>query len=432
MNESSPLPLKTKYGRLFKSLNLCIPILMGIFIFFNPYHHMTAIQEISFYGSVLILLTLILLKKTDFSFQTPLSIPFFLFLLWSFYDLFFALNKENSIHDIYAHLIKYFIVFYLLFNFFKTKERLLILIWTIVISTAIYSVWMMVSFYVVSGKAFSTKLGLFMDEIPSNIIGIPTLFAMLLSIYQLTKERIVYRKIILAICLCATAIATLATQTRGTILAMFVSLLLSFPKNKKTITAIFLFLAVAVILMPVKDILTPHAIIDRIHIMDDRINAWYCFGEMLKDHPLTGIGFGMQTYFDESLLNKYNERVPIQYRQTDFVMAPHNLVIDIAVRVGIVGLLFFFYIIFVFGKMGRQIIKSGKDDFTGHWGLCFVATFIAIFIQGLFENTLSGPPAIILYTIMAMMTILWHLNAKPIIQDQYATAKYFSNGVISE
>jgi O-antigen ligase len=280
---------------------------------------------------------------------------------------------------------------------------------------------MMVYFYVVLGNALSTRLGLFMDEIPPNIVGISTLFAMLLSIYQLTKERIAYRKIILAICLCATVIATLATQTRGTILAMFVSLLLSFPKNKKTLTVIILFLVIAILLMPVKSRLTPHAISDRISL-DARTNAWYCFGEMVKDHPLTGIGFGMQTYFDENLLNKYNERVPIQYRQSDPVKAPHNLVVDIAVRVGIVGLLFFFCIIFVFGRMGRQIIKSGKDDFTGHWGLCFVAAFVAVFIQGLFENTMSGPPAIILYVIMAMMTILWRLNAESDIQRQYATA----------
>jgi O-antigen ligase len=129
----------------------------------------------------------------------------------------------------------------------------------------------------------------------------------------------------------------------------------------------------------------------------------------------------MQTYFDENLLNKYNERVPIKYRQADPLKAPHNLVVDIAVRVGIVGLLFFFYIIFVFGRMSLQIIKSGKDDFTGHWGLCFVATFVAVFIQGLFENTMSGPPAIIFYTIMAMMTILWRLKAESDIQGQHAT-----------
>jgi hypothetical protein len=41
-----------------------------------------------------------------------------------------------------------------------------------------------------------------------------------------------------------------------------------------------------------------------------------------------------------------------------------------------------------------------------------MAAFVAVIIQGMFENTLSGPSAIVLYIIMAMMTILWHLNRK--------------------
>ena len=180
----------------------------------------------------------------------------------------------------------------------------------------------------------------------------------------------------------------------------------------------FVFLVIAVVLMPVRERLTPHAVIERIRIMDDRINAWYCFGEMVKDHPLTGIGFGMETYYDESLLNKYNEKVPIKYRQAEPLKAPHNLVVDIAVRLGLVGLGFFFYTLFEFFRMGRHVIKKGTDDFFGHWGFCLMVALIALFIQGLFENTMSGPPAIIFYTIMAMMTILWHLKKKQEISSQ--------------
>jgi hypothetical protein len=60
--------------------------------------------------------------------------------------------------------------------------------------------------------------------------------------------------------------------------------------------------------------------------------------------------------------------------------------------------------------MGWRTIKYGKDDFIRRWGLCLMAAFVAVFIQGMFENTHSGPPAIVLYAIFAMMTILWHLN----------------------
>ncbi|MGC9977263.1 MAG: O-antigen ligase family protein, partial [Syntrophales bacterium] len=388
-----------------------IPILVGMFIFLNPYPHVTAIKEITFYGSSLILLTLIFLRKEEFSLRTPLSIPFLLFVLWSFCGLFFALNKGNSIHDFFAHLIKYLVIFYMLFNFFATNKRLLILIWTIIISTAIYSAGMVIDFYVMRGYNLLTKLGLYTDgqhEISSNVIGITTLFGLLLSLYQLTKEEILYRKIVLTICVCATAIATLATQTRGTILAMMISLLLSLPGNKKTLLFFLLFLTLVIIVMPVKNVITPSAIIDKIH-QDDRVKIWYSFVEMAIDHPITGIGFGMQTYYDENLLNKYNEKVPAKYKQATPLKAPHNLIIDIAVRVGFVGLALFFYIIFVFGRMSWRMIKSRKDDFIRHWGLCFLAAFIAVFIQGLFENTMSGPPVIILYTIWAMTAILWRL-----------------------
>jgi O-antigen ligase len=403
-----------KNRKISALLNICIPILVGMFIFLNPYPHVTAIKEITFHGSVLLLLALIFLKKEEFSLRTPLSIPFLLFVIWGFFGLFFALNKGNSIHDFFVHLIKYLLIFYLLFNFFATKERLLILIWTIIISTALYSAGMLIDFYVVQGYSLSTKLGVYIGgqrEIPSNIIGISTLFGLLLSLYQLTREGILYRKIILTICVCATAVATLATQTKGAILAMIVSLLLSFPRNKKTLLFFFLFLALVILVMPVKHILTPDAFIGKIR-SDTRINIWYNHLEMVKDYPITGIGFGMQTYLDENLLNKYNEKVPAKYRQQTPYAAPHNLLVDVAVRTGLVGLALFLYIIFKFFQVSWQIIRSGKDDFIRHWGLCFLAAFVAVFIQGQFENTMSGPPAIILYTTFAMMVILWNIQSQ--------------------
>ncbi|MGZ3594261.1 MAG: O-antigen ligase family protein [Syntrophales bacterium] len=421
MNGASLLS-QVKKRQIFELLNMGIPILVGMFIFLNPYPHVTAIKEISFYGSALLLLTLIFLRKTDFSLRTPLSIPFLLFVIWSFCDLFFALNKGNSTHDLFAHLIKYLVIFYLLFNFFATKERLLILVWTIIISMAIYSAGMLIDFYVMQGYDVSTKLGVYVDgqhEIPSNIVGISTLFGLLLSLYQLTKEKIFYRRIVLTICVCATAIATLATQTRGAILAMIVSLLLSFPRNRKTLFFFFLFLGAVILVMPVKNQITPSSLIDKI-ISDDRVRIWYCFAEMIKDHPITGIGFGMQTYDDKDLINKYNERVPANYRQAEPQTAPHNLLVDITVRTGIIGLISFLYIISVFSQMGWRIIKYGSDDFIRHWGLCLLASFVAVFIQGQFENTMSGPPAIILYTIWGAMAILWRLNAEQHINIPHA------------
>jgi O-antigen ligase len=399
--------------RLFTIFNKTLPVLLGIIVFFNPLPNLTAIHEISFYLSLAILTFLLIFKKTGFSLNTPLSLAFGLFVLWSFFGLFFALNKENSINDFYAHLIKYLILFYLVFNYYNSKDRFLSLVWTIVISTSLYGLGMLLYFYLISGNPFSTRLGLFMGgEIPTNLIGILTLFALLLALRHIAEAGTKFQKVVLLVCLFILTVATLATQTRGTVLAMVIALFLMFFtfKNKKLMLIFFLFLSITIFLMPIKSKLTPDELSIKIkgEATEYRVKIWRAFGEMIKDYPLTGIGYGMQTYFDENLLNKYYARVPLVPR----VKAPHNLFIDVAVRTGLVGLAFFCYILASFIWMGWKLIRYGENHFIREWGLCLMAAFVAIIIQGMFENTLSGPSAIVLYIIMAMMTILWHLNGR--------------------
>ena len=100
---------------------------------------------------------------------------------------------------------------------------------------------------------------------------------------------------------------------------------------------------------------------------------------------------------------------------------PHNMLVSTTARLGLVGLALFLYITFTFVRMSWVTIKHGKDDFIKSWGLCITATFIAFFIQGMFEEATSHVPAIVLYTMFAIMTVLWHINSdldSQILQDQ--------------
>ena len=126
--------------KIFTILTLSVPVLMGIFIFFNPFPHTTAIKEICFYSSFFIVLVLIYFKKIDFSFKSPLTLPFVLFTAWVFIGLFFALDKENSIHNFRAHLLNYLVLYYILINFFNSRKRLHGLSWIMIISATIFSI----------------------------------------------------------------------------------------------------------------------------------------------------------------------------------------------------------------------------------------------------------------------------------------------------
>ena len=400
---------------------------MGIFLFFTPFSHTTAIKEICFYLSFFIVLILICFNKINFSFKSPITLPFALFTIWAFIGLFFALYKENSIHDFYAHLLKYLAIYYIIINFFNSGKRLIILSWIIIISATIFSIGGLGYFYLVLGNNILTTRMTF-QETSINIIGFVSIFALLLSVHLIPRTDLLYKKILLLISLTVTSIVTVMTLSFGTLLGMILSILVLFPKNKKIVFLTFLLLAIVSVIItlkfsPAKSRFSANFIQNKLQ-NEERIKIWRTYFEIIKDYPISGIGFDMDDMWrDQSLWDKYSARIPSKFRTTT-KWVPHNILLSITVRLGLVGLGLYFYIIFVFVRMSWMVIKHGKDDVIKSWGLCIIAAFVAWFIKGMFEPALSHVPAIINYTIFAMMTILWGLNSEPgyqILQDQQHT-----------
>jgi len=86
------------------------------------------------------------------------------------------------------------------------------------------------------------------------------------------------------------------------------------------------------------------------------------------------------------------------------------MLFSIAVRLGLVGLALFLYIIFVFGKMCMQSIKEGKDCLIKSWGCCIGSAFVGFFMIGIFEPSFSHLQETVFFSILSMITIVWRLN----------------------
>ena len=409
------MPMKYFHGESipFKILAGGIPVLLGIYMAINPFPHKTAIENISFYSSVLFASILVAAGKRPLRFRNPLTLPFALFAVWSAVGLCFALDFTNSLHDLYAHLIQYLILLYLIVNFFRTERYLTILIGIVIFSGAVFALWAMTAFYIIQGFPLDTKLGLTsLDELSSNIIGILTLFPAVLALGWIMVEKNRYRRAAAFVCIAILGMATLATMARSALFAMAAALAIMIPlllRNRRIFLSIVILLVLAVATMPVKERFTPTDFMDKVKATD-RFSIALTYIEMVKDYPLTGIGFGMEAYGEKGLLEKYHARLPVEYRQQVPARAPHNSLIDVAVRTGLPGLGLFLYIIYSFVRMGIGLIKTGGSPYVREWGRCLLASFAALFIQSLFENTLSGPPAVALFAVMAMMAALWHLE----------------------
>jgi O-antigen ligase len=299
-------------------------------------------------------------------------------------------------------------------NFFNSDKRLIILSWIIIVSATIFSIGGLGYFYLVLGNNILTERMTF-QETSINIIGFVSIVAFLLSVHLFPRSDILYKKILLLISITVTSILTVRTLSLGTLLAMILSLLVLFPKNKKTVFLISLLLVVVLAITtltfaPTKSRLSADFLQNKLK-NSHRIQIWHTYLEIIKEYPVSGIGFDMgDMWHDQIFWGKYSARIPSKFRT--FTNHPHNILISITVRLGLVGLGLFFYIIFVFIRMSWIVIKNGKDDFIKSWGLCITAAFVAWFIKGMFEPALSHIPAIINYTIFAMMTILWKLNSE--------------------
>lgn len=396
---------KFKQETIMELMKLIVRVFIGIFIFLNTFHYATSVEETCFYVSFLIAIILATSHKIDFSFESPLTLPFVFFVSWAMINLFFALNKENSIIDIYGHLLKNLVFYYILINFFNSRSRLVSLAWYFVISAAAYSIAFMVYFYLVLGNSLSIlfRIHPYLDYL--------YVFAFLLSLQLLSGETKIMNRIALLVCLIGTAGATILTQTRTALLAIIISLIILFMKNKKVMGFFVILFLLPFVLSPYfGNRLTMSAIWDHKNI---RIGTTFLFIEMIKDYPITGIGFGLQTYDDPKLLAIYNNKVPPEFKQDPPIASPHNLFTDVAVRLGLVGLALLIYILFIFIRMGRKLMRPRNDVFIRKWTLCLSAGFVAFFIQAMFSDATFGIQAIVFYTLLAMMTILWRMNPQP-------------------
>jgi O-antigen ligase len=415
MNLDNPVtvPVENRYHRFFTVLFYGVCALVGVFIFFSPFPYTTAITNISFYLAIIMAVTLILFKTFPVVVKTPLTYPLILFFLWSCLSLIWALNFENTIHDLRGHLLNHLILFFLLINFFNSRNRINLLAWIVVVCAVIFSVVSMVYYYVIMDNAvMGLRLGNVLTsgrhvwtELSVNSIGALTIPAMLFCFYFYRRVSALSTRVFLIIGAAMIFIATILTQSRGTATALIIAgVVLLGIKNKKLLPLFLAGIILVVVFSPYKNR------IDTFNF-SERIKINYVYLQVVKDYPLGGIGFGMRTYEDNMDIKDYVNKVAEKYRPQVPIIGPHSLFIDIMVRIGIIGFAVFLLIILVFLRMSWQVIRHARENTIRDLGIYIVIAFLSYCVVGLAEPLFWGAaPTIIFYILLAMMTVLWFLN----------------------
>ena len=377
-----------------------------IFFIANQFPHTTTIKEIAFYGSLILFASLLLSRKIVIHFDSPITIPAAIFIVIVLIGSVFAINKNNTIDDLYSHLIRYILIWIIIISFIESNYDFEVLITVVVLSTTFFCIYNIVDLYIIKNMPFSTRLLTGSQEITTNLVGINIILSVNLAYYKLKSSTNRRAKGGYSLAIIVLLFSLFAAQARSGFLALVLSALIVFLSNRNVIKlcVVLTLLAVAACYSPVGTRLTTQL------STDIRIQHMLLCLEVVKDHPLTGIGFGMQTFARDLDLVAYNKRVEEKYRlpvYADSILTdPHNLYTDIAVRSGIVGFSAFIHFIYtVYRTLLRMILaneKEGRD-----LSLALLASLSSFMFIGLFEPVFSHPFEAIFCFIFALTHILW-------------------------
>ncbi|MFW8601941.1 O-antigen ligase family protein [Desulfobacterota bacterium M19] len=372
-----------KTNNKLKTISTTVFILTSIVIALNPFPHTTTIYEISYYLA-LVLTIFYLSQKRELAFlHNPLTVPVAIFTLWAFIGLFGALDIQTSIHDFNSHLLKYIALFAMLVTFTNTSKRLKILAWLVVISVTISSISGLYTFYIQGGHHLSQRFILSDPEYPVGPVGVMAMFALLFGLTLFRIEKNSLMRFGLSICLVILAVTVFAVQSRAIMLAMPLVFVVMFWGNKKLLV-IFLITALGAGFFtmekfrgnPVKANYSPRLTINYIAFL------------VFKEHPVKGIGFGINTFGNPKFIDHeaYRKKVPKSIRNpTVVISSPHNMYMSMAVRSGLPGLLMYIYILYVALKMCVKVISCKGNNFARLWGYCLGSCLILLIVYGFFD-----------------------------------------------
>lgn len=392
-----------KYDKYLREIVLFSLMLL---IFVNPFqNYVSALAEIFFYTALVSVTLLLLFSNTKPDFSSPLGLPFLFFLLWAFASTIWSFDRENTLHDVYRHLLRYLILYYMLISFFASKKYFLTLIRLFITSTTLFSLGAIIYIYIIAANPISFRLNIW--NIGPNQIAQFCVFGSLLSLFYFLQTTKWHEKIILLICFLSTFSAIVLTYSRACILALAIGCLFFFSTSKYKKSIILAMLFIITFYIVIFNLSPNHQ--ERFQDSnDERIKIYATDYAMMKEKPLAGSGYGGEAF--KKNFPKFNESMPQRLKVRKTISHAHNIFADIFIRLGFIGFVLFGWILFRVFKMARELITGNDDPFVKKWGYGSTACLTALLTAGLFGNIFNYKSAVIFYTIMAMITILWKFN----------------------
>lgn len=350
-----------------------------------------------------------ILRKEPLFIRTALNIPLLFLFIITCLSLAHSVNFRDTIKGGILRLLQYIFVFFIIAQELKDKKHIgkVVLFMSLgILLTSFDEIYqILVGEDFIRGYAPIINIGIrratasFKD---SNTLGVylsaisPFIFG--LTLYYLKG----IKKILFIFISILALIGIILTYSRPTLLAVYISFFfLGVVKKDKILVGFLILLTLLspfIIPKPVKE-WVKQVEYNPLRFMcnDDRIAVYRNSLNMIKAHPL--IGVGANTYMKNYRF--YKEKP--EYRNiitSDYIYA-HNNFLHMAAEIGLVGLGIFIWLLYGLFRESVNIYKSLDNGFLRILSLSLIASLVAFLVNGLTESSLYSSRVAMMFWYMA-------------------------------
>ncbi len=353
------------------------------------------------YGTIIGLIFFVIrtVAKSQLTRRTPIDIAIFVFLVTILYTLFFSPNSQVTNPQVYRVIIG-ILVFYAIVNNILSIKNVYKLYWLLVflnLLLAIYAIlsidWIIDKHLFIPKDIYKLLPSLNVERIHHNVLAgtLIFLFPLTLGVIIFSWKKVnSYQKILLCTNSIIVFIVLFLSQSRGALIALGVTLIqiISF-RFKRGPIIIALISIVGLVMIYQLGFPIFFDIVSRgmsLSGWESREEIWARAILIIQSFPITGIGMGL---FGELIDFIY----PLFWAPIGSVPHAHNIFLQIAVDLGIPGLIAWFAILIIIFFSAWRIFMIGvsiNDKFIMGLGIGLIGSQIALIVHGFFDAILWG------------------------------------------
>ncbi len=415
------------------TMSKTIRYLLYVLIFFQPFNHFNSFREISFYGLLLLFLIRIIRHEIKIDMlKDPSVIAMILIIGWSLIVSVAGPFPMESLNAVRKNLLKHVVIFLIIISEFKDYRDLKPILFTVVFSFSV------VTFASVIENAVN-DWDTFLSMAPSvswrstsnyffaNYSDNATFYLPFIAGWLVSAKEVSWGKWVGILTLIFGAYLVYIYNARTQLLAVVVAIFISFLLTKRyKVVAVFALagmLCLSLIfttkneeISRYKTLLNPETYTTD-EGLTNRLGLWQVVIEFIEERPISGYGYGWKKlawlvqekdsdeYWKGKLPSAYDYYVAdakLMYGKVN----PHNLALQIAFEIGLVGLAVFVWLWITILAKHLRTVRKGSESEGRLFMLASTGVVLAYFMVNITNGFWQENYGMMMFLFMALIFVI--------------------------